>query len=177
MSTRLFGAAKAVEGLTLSVPEGAVFGLLGPNGAGKTSTIRMMIGHLHPSSGSVRTLGQDPWQHAEADPAANRLRLGKHGTSRLDDAGDGHAFLPAALPRLGRPFGRKPASCLRARPAAAVLRTLQRSETIAVPSAGLVPERRRSWCWTNRPPGSTSWPAAAFSIASWRSLAPADALW
>ena len=64
--TRLFGAAKAVDGLSLSVPEGAVFGLLGPNGAGKTSTIRMLMGHLRPSSGAVQTLGQDPWQHTEA---------------------------------------------------------------------------------------------------------------
>ena len=64
--TRLFAAAKAVDGLTLSVPEGAVFGLLGPNGAGKTSIIRMLMGHLQPSSGSVRTLGQDPRQHTEA---------------------------------------------------------------------------------------------------------------
>ena len=64
--TRLFGAAKAVDRLSLSVPEGAVFGLLGPNGAGKTSTIRMLMGHLRPTSGTVQTLGGDPWQHSEA---------------------------------------------------------------------------------------------------------------
>jgi ABC-2 type transport system ATP-binding protein len=64
--TRLFGAARAVDGLTLTIPEGAVLGLLGPNGAGKTSTVRMLAGHLHPSSGSVRTLGEDPWQHVES---------------------------------------------------------------------------------------------------------------
>jgi ABC-2 type transport system ATP-binding protein len=64
--TRLFGTAKAVDRLTLSVPEGAVFGLLGPNGAGKTSAIRMMMGHLRPSSGTVETLGGDPWEHTEA---------------------------------------------------------------------------------------------------------------
>jgi ABC-2 type transport system ATP-binding protein len=64
--TRFFGATRAVERLTLSVPEGAVFGLLGPNGAGKTSTIRMLMGHLRPSAGTVETLGGDPWAHGEA---------------------------------------------------------------------------------------------------------------
>jgi ABC-2 type transport system ATP-binding protein len=64
--TRLFGDAKAVDCLSLTVPEGAVFGLLGPNGAGKTSTIRMLMGHLRPTSGTVQTLGGDPWEHSEA---------------------------------------------------------------------------------------------------------------
>lgn len=64
--TRLFGSTKAVDGLSLAVPAGAVFGLLGPNGAGKTSTIRMLMGHLHPTSGTVQTLGGDPWKHSES---------------------------------------------------------------------------------------------------------------
>ena len=64
--TRLFGVVKAVDRLTLSVPEGAVCGLLGPNGAGKTSAIRMLMGHLRPTSGTVETLGADPWEHSEA---------------------------------------------------------------------------------------------------------------
>jgi ABC-2 type transport system ATP-binding protein len=64
--TRVFGVAMAVDRLSLAVPEGAVFGLLGPNGAGKTSTIRMLMGHLRPTSGSVETLGGDPWEHSEA---------------------------------------------------------------------------------------------------------------
>jgi ABC-2 type transport system ATP-binding protein len=64
--TKAFGSTRAVEELSLAVPQGSVFGLLGPNGAGKTTAIRMLMGHLHPTAGTVRTLGEDPWQHSEA---------------------------------------------------------------------------------------------------------------
>jgi ABC-2 type transport system ATP-binding protein len=58
--SRQFRSRLAVSGLELTVPRGTVFGFLGPNGAGKTTTVRMMIGMLRPSSGSVRVLGHDP---------------------------------------------------------------------------------------------------------------------
>ena len=48
----------AVDNLTFSITEGAVFGLLGPNGAGKTSTIRMMIGITAPDSGEIKVFGR-----------------------------------------------------------------------------------------------------------------------
>jgi len=48
----------AVEGLTLSIEPGTMFGLLGPNGSGKTSSIRMMIGMTMPDSGTVSLFGQ-----------------------------------------------------------------------------------------------------------------------
>jgi ABC-2 type transport system ATP-binding protein len=48
----------AVDGLSLGIREGCVYGLLGPNGAGKTSTIRMMIGITLPDEGEVRVFGQ-----------------------------------------------------------------------------------------------------------------------
>jgi ABC-2 type transport system ATP-binding protein len=48
----------AVEGLTLTIEPGTMFGLLGPNGSGKSSTIRMMIGITRPDSGSIRLFGQ-----------------------------------------------------------------------------------------------------------------------
>jgi ABC-2 type transport system ATP-binding protein len=48
----------AVDDLTFSIQEGAVFGLLGPNGAGKTSTIRMMIGITMPDAGTINVFGQ-----------------------------------------------------------------------------------------------------------------------
>jgi ABC-2 type transport system ATP-binding protein len=48
----------AVEGLTLSIEPGTMFGLLGPNGSGKSSTIRMMIGITRPDSGTIRLFGQ-----------------------------------------------------------------------------------------------------------------------
>jgi ABC-2 type transport system ATP-binding protein len=48
----------AVDDLSFSIEQGAVFGLLGPNGAGKTSTIRMMIGITVPDSGSIQMFGK-----------------------------------------------------------------------------------------------------------------------
>ncbi|MCI0440148.1 MAG: ABC transporter ATP-binding protein [Chloroflexi bacterium] len=50
---------RAVDGLSLSVPAGQVFGFLGPNGAGKTTTIKMACGLVKPTSGSVRLNGYD----------------------------------------------------------------------------------------------------------------------
>ena len=55
---KVYDTKVAVEGLTLSIEPGTMFGLLGPNGSGKTSTIRMMIGMTVPDSGSVRLFGQ-----------------------------------------------------------------------------------------------------------------------
>jgi ABC-2 type transport system ATP-binding protein len=53
-----FGETRAVDGVSLSVPTGSIFGLLGPNGAGKTTTLRMLIGIIDPSSGTRRVLGR-----------------------------------------------------------------------------------------------------------------------
>ncbi|MDG3007087.1 ABC transporter ATP-binding protein [Paludisphaera mucosa] len=50
----------ALDGLTLRVPEGAVFGLLGENGAGKTTTIQVLLGMIRADSGRARVLGVDP---------------------------------------------------------------------------------------------------------------------
>lgn len=57
--TKRFGSTLAVDNLSLSVKRGSTFGLIGPNGAGKSTTIKMMMGVLRPSAGTVRVLGQD----------------------------------------------------------------------------------------------------------------------
>ncbi|HET6187292.1 MAG TPA: ABC transporter ATP-binding protein [Trebonia sp.] len=55
--SRKFGDVTAVDGLTLTIGEGEVFGLLGPNGAGKTTTIRMLAGLIGKTSGDARVAG------------------------------------------------------------------------------------------------------------------------
>jgi ABC-2 type transport system ATP-binding protein len=55
--TKRFGDLTAVNGLSLTIPEGEVFGLLGPNGAGKTTTIRMLSALIAPSSGEASVAG------------------------------------------------------------------------------------------------------------------------
>src|SRR6185369_17442000 len=56
--TRRFGSLIAVDSLSLSIPEGELFGLIGSDGAGKTTTLRMLAGILDPSGGEVTVLGQ-----------------------------------------------------------------------------------------------------------------------
>jgi ABC-2 type transport system ATP-binding protein len=52
-----FGDFTAVDGVSLTVPTGSIYGFLGPNGAGKTTTIRMIMNILRPDEGSIRVLG------------------------------------------------------------------------------------------------------------------------
>src|SRR5207247_411429 len=53
-----FGALKALDGVTLKVKTGEIYGLLGPNGAGKTTLIRAIVGLVAPDSGTVTVLGR-----------------------------------------------------------------------------------------------------------------------
>ena len=54
-----FDGTRAVDGVDLSVPEGAIYGVLGPNGAGKTTTLRMLLGIIDPDEGVRRVFGHD----------------------------------------------------------------------------------------------------------------------
>jgi ABC-2 type transport system ATP-binding protein len=54
-----FGNFSAVAGIDFDVQPGEIFGFLGPNGSGKTTTIRMMLGLLQPTEGTIQTLGVD----------------------------------------------------------------------------------------------------------------------
>jgi ABC-2 type transport system ATP-binding protein len=61
---------RAVDELTLSIPEGGVYGLLGPNGCGKSTTLKVVLGLLRPTRGSVRVFG------LPADSPAARAQVG-----------------------------------------------------------------------------------------------------
>jgi ABC-2 type transport system ATP-binding protein len=56
--SKSFGGYKALNGVTLRVRRGEIYGLLGPNGAGKTTLIRHLVGLLKADGGSVTVLGQ-----------------------------------------------------------------------------------------------------------------------
>jgi ABC-2 type transport system ATP-binding protein len=70
--TKRYGEVTAVDGLSLRVDAGEVFGFLGPNGAGKSTTIDVLLDFVRPTSGSVRVCGHDP----QAAPHAVRRRVG-----------------------------------------------------------------------------------------------------
>ncbi len=54
-----FEGTRAVDGVDISVPQGAIYGILGPNGAGKTTTLRMLLGIIDPDAGVRRVFGHD----------------------------------------------------------------------------------------------------------------------
>ena len=53
-----YGAALRVAHLNLNVPEGSVYGFLGPNGAGKSTTLKMLLGLVRPTAGSIQVMGK-----------------------------------------------------------------------------------------------------------------------
>jgi ABC-2 type transport system ATP-binding protein len=69
---KVYGAFRAVDGVSLQVPRGEIHGFLGPNGAGKTTTIRAVAGLLKPTSGSVAIDGRD----MARDPVGAKAALG-----------------------------------------------------------------------------------------------------
>ena len=58
--TKRYGRVMAVDGLSLNVPRGRIFGLLGPNGSGKTTLMSMLLGLVRPTAGSFTLFGQPP---------------------------------------------------------------------------------------------------------------------
>ncbi|MFD4365939.1 ATP-binding cassette domain-containing protein [Rhodococcus sp. NPDC058521] len=72
---KLFGNQRAVDGVSLTVPTGTVYGVLGPNGAGKTTTVRMLATLLRPDGGHGRIFGHDVVE----EPTAVRSLVGVTG--------------------------------------------------------------------------------------------------
>ena len=70
--TKTYGDVRAVDGVTLSVNEGALFGLLGPNGSGKTTMIKLLTGQVKPAAGSASVLGRN----VVSDPVGVRRLVG-----------------------------------------------------------------------------------------------------
>ena len=70
--TKRYGKFTAVNGISLTIPAGTLYGLLGPNGAGKTTTMRMIAGILRPTEGTVKVAGFD----VASQPMEAKQRLG-----------------------------------------------------------------------------------------------------
>ncbi|MFN8523977.1 MAG: ATP-binding cassette domain-containing protein [Chloroflexota bacterium] len=67
----------AVREVTFTIAPGELIGFLGPNGAGKTTTLKMLAGLLHPTSGTVRVLGHEPYRRERAFQRRIALILGQ----------------------------------------------------------------------------------------------------
>ncbi|MBU1356313.1 MAG: ABC transporter ATP-binding protein [Candidatus Edwardsbacteria bacterium] len=71
-AVKRFGDKTAVDGLSISVKPGEIFGLLGPNGAGKTTSLKMLAGLMKPDSGSASICGMD----IHKEPEKAKMQLG-----------------------------------------------------------------------------------------------------
>jgi ABC-2 type transport system ATP-binding protein len=95
--TKRFGAVHAVEDLALDVAEGDVYGFLGPNGSGKTTTVRMLLGLVLATSGSIEVMGRPMPARARVvlpqvgalveGPAAYAAMSGRANLELLDSMG------------------------------------------------------------------------------------------
>lgn len=102
--TKRFGALTAVDGLTLAVEEGEIFGLVGPDGAGKTTTMRLLTGIMDPTSGDAWVANRHVAHEAEAikdDIAYMSQRFGLYPDLTVMENIDFYADL-YGMPRRGR---------------------------------------------------------------------------
>ena len=107
--TKRYGELAAVDGLDLSVERGELYGFLGPNGAGKTTTIRMALGLIHPTAGTIAVLGSPvtaghgPFERVGAlveEPAFWSYLSGRRNLEAFARAGSGRADARARLGRI-----------------------------------------------------------------------------
>jgi ABC-2 type transport system ATP-binding protein len=102
--TKRFGAVTAVDGLSLAVAKGELFGLIGPDGAGKTTTLRMLAAIMDPSAGSALVLGRDIVREAESikgEIGYMSQRFGLYQDLTVSENIDFYADI-FGVPRLGR---------------------------------------------------------------------------
>ncbi|WP_433531690.1 ATP-binding cassette domain-containing protein [Micromonospora sp. CA-263727] len=109
--TRSFGETRALTGIDLKVPAGAVYGLLGPNGAGKTTAVRVLATLLRPDGGQARVFGHDVV--TEADAVRARVSLtGQYASVDEDLTGTENLVLLGRLLGLRRPAAQQRAEQL-----------------------------------------------------------------
>ena len=123
--TKRYGSVVAVDGVDLDVPPGDIYGFLGPNGSGKTTTVRMLLGLVLPTAGTVEVLGARIPKHARSvlyrvgalveAPAAYGHLGARANLSIMDAAGPGgarrtrRARIDEALEQVGLAgIGRRP---------------------------------------------------------------------
>ena len=109
LAMRFRSGQLAVDHIDLAVPQGSVYGFLGPNGSGKTTTIRMLLGLVHPTGGSFRVLGTEAADGLDAvltrvgalveGPAFYPFLTGRQNLTRCD-AADPSADLATAGARI-----------------------------------------------------------------------------
>ncbi len=100
--TKLYGDTRALDGLSLSVQSGIVYGVLGPNGAGKTTTIRVLTTLVKPSGGHARVLGLD----VAKQPGHVRQKVSLTGQfASVDEDLTGHENLVLVSRLLGMSWG------------------------------------------------------------------------
>ena len=141
---KAFGDTRAVDGVDLAVPRGAVYGVLGPNGAGKTTTIRMLATLLRPDAGSASVLGHDIVDEADAVRGLVSL-TGQLASVDEDLTGRENLILLAPPARLlaRRGPGSAPRSCSR-RSGSPTRRTARSRTTRAACGAGSTSPRASS---------------------------------
>ena len=107
--SKRYGELAAVDGLDLTVERGELYGFLGPNGAGKTTTIRMALGLIHPTDGTIEVLGSSvtaghsPFERVGAlveEPAFWSYLSGRRNLEAFARAGSGRADVHARLDRI-----------------------------------------------------------------------------
>jgi ABC-2 type transport system ATP-binding protein len=109
LTMRFRSGQLAVDHIDLAVPPGSVYGFLGPNGSGKTTTIRMLLGLVHPTAGSFRLLGTEAADGLDTvlprvgalveGPAFYPFLTGRQNLARCD-AADPSADLSAVAARI-----------------------------------------------------------------------------